>query len=351
MCKRPTQFLLSVLLLVLSLSSSAKLTTPQLPDCPGAGSVSLLLAPDTAESATVADVIDNVAYDDVPRGVRVVVVVFSGDPERAYVGFFGQDPNLPMWVVCEGKLPLGLRLFIEGDEHDRDILLKAFAEDCRIPLSSLDAAPVDHGFAVTLVAADRPARTITEHRLREIIGSGKNVIVRFASREIDPKEQHDSLRTSSNHGAKSRIYTERQPFAVVAIRDRFRNPNTMGVYYWGPAVKQEWGPWYLYKSTVHARGYTHLHDTVGHELLGHGYHYVKAKWGSHPSSWNDQIDAIDVANWIRRRVLRGAEPPRAFDKRPSTGELDSGGQNWSPRLWEVWPLYPDGWDRGDFDYE
>jgi len=108
MNSKVAQFLLSVLLLLHSLVASARLTTPPLPDFSGHDLAPLSVADDTAELATFGDAIDNVVIGGVPKGARVVVVVFSDEPEGGYIGIVDRSNNGVIWILYEGKLPLGL---------------------------------------------------------------------------------------------------------------------------------------------------------------------------------------------------------------------------------------------------
>jgi len=119
MRSRATQFLLSVLLLLHSLVASARLTTPPLPDFSGHDLAPLSVAADLAESAMLAAIGDR-DTDEVDADIfQVIVLVFSDEPEKGYVGIVDRSNNGAIWILYEGKLPLGLEgiLALEVDSE------------------------------------------------------------------------------------------------------------------------------------------------------------------------------------------------------------------------------------------
>jgi len=108
MRSKAAQLLFSAVFLLLAFSASAHLTPPALPDLSGHGPATLPVAVDLAESAMLAAIGDRDTDEVDPDIVQVIVLVFSDEPERGYVGFSGQNQYGPIWILYEGKLPLGL---------------------------------------------------------------------------------------------------------------------------------------------------------------------------------------------------------------------------------------------------
>jgi len=121
MRNRATQFLLSALLFLLSLPSSARLTTPLLPDFSGSAPAPLSRAADAAELATLAYPTDNAIYAADADIVLAAVLVSFDDPETAYVVFFSCDQKVAYWFSHVGQLPLGLEgwLYLEADNRGK----------------------------------------------------------------------------------------------------------------------------------------------------------------------------------------------------------------------------------------
>jgi len=109
MRSRATQFLLSAFLLLLPFVASASLTQPALPDFADTGSEAPLFAPDAAESALLADIIDCTSIYDVRADVILVVVaVASDEPDTVHVGILWCDQRVAYWFCHIGQLPLRL---------------------------------------------------------------------------------------------------------------------------------------------------------------------------------------------------------------------------------------------------
>jgi len=106
MRSRATQFLLSVLLLLLSFSSSAHLTPPPLPEfSPG----------DIADSATLPEPIDWAALDADPDAVLVVLLVppqvLCSDAQTATILLVPCDPKERLYRFFRDRQPpLGLKV-------------------------------------------------------------------------------------------------------------------------------------------------------------------------------------------------------------------------------------------------